>query len=90
MNSMASGYLRLKGSFFDESKLLKNKHQLSQEERVSYPTVHKYLSGRHNSDISTISGDVLYAILVKGMGYSIEEVKDFKVGDLFELVEEVA
>lgn len=88
MTSMASGYLRLKGSFFDESKLLKNKHQLSQEERVSYPTVHKYLSDRHNSDISMISGDVLYAILVKGMGLSTKDVEDMRVGDLFEFVED--
>lgn len=82
---VASGYVRLNGRFFDENKLKMNKHRLAQSEQVSYPTVLKYLS---DPDIRTISGEVLYAILVKGMGYSIEELNGICLGEMFEFIEE--
>lgn len=84
--NMASGYVRLNSRFFDEGKLRMNKHRLAQTEQVSYPTVLKYLGG--DEDIRTISGDVLYAILVKGMGYSIEELNRLPISEIFEFVEE--
>lgn len=81
---MANGFVRLNGRFFTEDKLLKNKHQVSQDGRVSYPTLLKYIDPK--DDIRNISGDVLYAILIDGMGYTVEEVSSLRVGDLFEFI----
>lgn len=86
--TVASGYVRLNGRFFNENKLIMNRHRLAQSEQVSYPTVLKYLGG--DEDIRVMSGEVLYAILVKGMGYSIDELKNLPLGDVFEFVEEEA
>lgn len=80
-----SGTIRLNGRFFDASRLKMNKHQLSQTERVSYPTVLKYLGGDDN--ITMFSGEVLYALLVIGMGIDPDELSGMRFGDLFEVVE---
>ena len=90
MNEVTSGSVRLNRRFFDEKNLIINKHKLSQTEQVSYPTVLKYiyredLNGDY--DVRTFSGDVLFAILVKGMGYTPEEAAKLKIGDVFEFVE---
>lgn len=91
MQQVASGSVRLNSRFFDESKLVINKHRLSLTEKVSYPTVHKYiyrkdLNGDYN--INKFDGDVLFAILVKGMGLSPKEIADLRFGDVFEIIEE--
>lgn len=88
---MASGCFRLKSRFFDESKLVINKHRLAQTGQVSYPTVHKYiyredLNGDY--DIRAFSGEVLFAILHRGMGLTTEQMLDLRLGDVFEIVEE--
>ena len=93
VSTMASGTFRLNGRFFDEKKLIMNKHRLAQFERLSYPTVHKYIYKddlHDNYDVRKFSGDVLFAILRHGMGYSVEEIKQLKVGDLFEVLEEAS
>jgi hypothetical protein len=57
------GTIRLRSAFFNESKLVMNKHRLSQAQGVSYPTLMKYISrGNGDYDIRTFSGDVLFAI----------------------------
>jgi hypothetical protein len=85
---VANGSVRLNSNFFsDEDKLTKNKHQVSLDGKVSYPSLIKYL--KPDSDIRNISGDVLYAILIDGMGYTIAEVENLRVGDLFEFVTEL-
>ena len=84
ISQVTSGFVRLNGRFFDEDKLLTNKHQLSLEEKVSYPTVHKYF--KEGSDIRNVSGEVLYAILIRGMGYSVEDARELRLGDVFEFV----
>lgn len=88
-NTVTSGTFRLKSRFFDENKLRINKHQLSLREQVSYPTVLRYLRQPEHENFEAIenfSGDVLYAILVKGFGLSPDELEDMKLGDLFEVV----
>jgi hypothetical protein len=92
-NKVASGTFRLNGRFFDDKKLAMNKHKLALSEQVSYPTIHKYISRDEQGsayDVRNFSGDVLYAILVKGMGYTAEQVRDLRLGDVFEIVEEPA
>ena len=81
------GTIRLKATFFDESKLVMNKHRLSQAQGVSYPTLLKYIT-RDNGDydIRTFSGDVLFAIFT-GMGYEKKDIEALKIGDVFEILE---
>lgn len=86
--AMASGVVRLNGQFWTDSNLRINKHQLSQQGRISYPTVLKYLNSP--SDLSAFDGGVIYTILVDGMGYSPEEAANLRLGDIFEFVSEPA
>lgn len=93
MQEVTSGSVRLNRRFFDEKNLKINKHKLSQTEQISYPTVLKYiyredLNGDY--DVRVFSGDVLFAILIKGMGYTPEEAASLKIGDVFEFIEESA
>lgn len=93
MEQVASGTIRLNRRFFDEGNLVINKHKLSQTEQISYPTVLKYLTRKSDADefdIRTFSGDILYAILVKGMGITPDEVANLRIGDVFEIVEDGA
>jgi hypothetical protein len=80
---LASGTFRLNGRFFDEDKLKMNMHRLSLEEKVSRPTIVKYLRDR---DVDNFSGEVLYAILTSGFGLSPSEIKELRVSDLFDIV----
>lgn len=82
---VTTGYLRLKGDTFTEDNLVKNRHQLSLDEKVSYPTLLRYLDAS-GKDITTFNGDVLYAILVTGLGNTPEELANMKIGDVFDIV----
>lgn len=87
MKEVATGAFRLKGRFFHSDKLKVNKHQLSQRENVSYPTLLRYLGQSEDSEaIKNFSGEVLYALLVEGFGMSPAEVENLRVGDIFEVV----
>lgn len=92
MEQVASGTIRLNRRFFDEGNLVINKHKLSQTEQVSYPTVMKYITKKdaEDFDIRTFSGDVLYAILITGMGYTPEDAANLRLGQVFEIVEDEA
>lgn len=87
--TVTSGFIRLNRHFFDEGKLVINKHKLSLTEQISYPTILRYLAreGETDYDIRTFSGDVLFAILTKGMGYSQEELEGLTLGEVFEFVQ---
>jgi hypothetical protein len=83
---MASGTFRLNGRFFDRDKLAHNDtnpHRLSLDERVSRPTILKYL--QEAGEIENFSGEVLYAILVSGFGLTPEEIRELRIGDVFEV-----
>lgn len=88
MENVATGSFRLKGRFFHGDKLRINKHKLSQQEGVSYPTLLRYLNQSDDgaSPIQNFSGEVLYAILVEGFGMSPQEIENLRVGDIFEVV----
>lgn len=80
---MASGRVRLKGHAL-LAQLQINMHALSLDEKVSYPTLHKYLNNA--DELNSFSAEVLYAILVKGMGKTPDEIEDMRLGDVFEVV----
>ncbi len=81
---MSSGTVRLNDRFWSDGNLKMNKHRLSQQGRISYPTVLKYLNTP--SDVAAFDGGVLYTILVDGMGYSPEEAAQLRMGDVFDFV----
>lgn len=83
---MASGSFRLNRSFFDAGKLKANgtnPHRLSLDEKVSRPTVLKYLNAE---GVENFSGEVLYAILVSGFGLKPDEIAGMRVGDIFDVI----
>ena len=83
-NNLASGYVRLKGDFFQHENLQMTRYQLAKSQEVSYQTKHKYFK---QNDIRNFSGEVLYAILVQGMGICPAELEDMRFGDIFEVIE---
>jgi hypothetical protein len=87
-NIMASGSVRLNARFWSGENLKMNKHKLSQQGQISYPTVLKYLNTP--SDVLAFDGGVLYTILVDGMGYSPEDAMKLNLGDVFEFVPEAS
>lgn len=82
-DNMSSGSMKLNRNLFNSGKLIINKHALSMEERISYPTVLKYLD--KSEDVDSFKGDVLYSLLVVGMGYSLEEVRNLTLGEVFDI-----
>ena len=87
-DTVASGTVRLNGRFWTETNLRMNKHRLSQQGRISYPTVLKYLNTP--TDVSMFDGGVIYTILVDGMGYSPEDAAELRLGDVFDFVPDSA
>lgn len=89
VKEVTSGAFRLKSRYFHKDKLRINRHQLSQKEGVSYPTLLRYLGQPEDEEADPIvnfSGEVLYALLVEGFGMSPIEVENLRVGDIFEVV----
>jgi hypothetical protein len=80
---MASGSVRLKGR-----ELLRrfgtSMYSLEKSGAASYPTIHKYIT--RPEEVDYISAEVLYGILVDGLGLSPEDVANMRFGEIFELV----
>ena len=82
---MSSGYVKLNREFFDPENLeVENMHQLSQGERISYPTLLKYLK---NDNVTRFDGNVLYSILIAGMGFTPEEAGKLTLEQVFDFVQ---
>ena len=78
--------ITLNPKLFNGQNLLgTNKHRLGQEINISYPTILKYID--RPETVSTFNGDVLLSILVHGFGYSLNEISDMKVSDIFAIVQ---
>ncbi|MCO5195365.1 MAG: hypothetical protein M9930_19055 [Anaerolineae bacterium] len=84
MTNVTSGTVRLKGEVL-HSKLNVNMHKLSMTENVTYSTIHKYLT--QPDKLGSYSGDVLYAILVTGLGLTPEQAAQLPLGVVFDFVE---
>jgi hypothetical protein len=85
--SMASGTFRLKGSALQkmaQGRGVPNRHQVSLEAGVSYPTVDKYL--RQPETVGSIHLRSLAGILVDAMKMSPEEALELRLGDIFEFI----
>lgn len=86
--SLVSGTFRLKGSFLLEqakSKGLQNLHQIHLNSRVSYQTIHKYMT---KDELPSIDLKVLANLLFDGVKFTPEELSNMRFGDIFEYVED--
>ncbi len=83
MASMSSGSLRLKGrELLDKHNI--SMYRLAENGAASWPTVHKYIT--RPESIDQISTEVLYGILIDGLGLSVEQAENMRLGDVFEFV----
>lgn len=61
-----------------------NMHQVHLKSRVSWTTVHKYLTGEALKSIDT---EALLSILINGLGLTWSQVRELKIGDILEIVD---
>ena len=83
-----SGTFRLKGSSLlskAEENGVENRHQLGMAAGVSHQSIYSLFEG---DPILKIDLRVLAKILIKGIGYTPEELENVKFGDIFEYVPE--
>ena len=83
-----SGTFRLKGSSLlskAEENGIENRHQLSIMSGISHQTVYGLFEGE---PIMKIDLRVLAKILIRGAGYTPQELANVKFGDIFEYVDE--
>ena len=83
MANMASGSIRLKGRELLEKHNI-SMYRLAENGAASWPTVHKYISKPETVD--QISAEVLYGILIDGLGLTLEQAADLRMGDVFEFI----
>lgn len=83
MANMASGSVRLKGRELLEKHNV-TMYRLSENGAASWPTVHKYITKPETVD--QISAEVLYGILIDGLGLTAEQAADMRMGDVFDFV----
>jgi hypothetical protein len=82
------GYIKLDAERFKERNLIVNMNRLSQDTHISYPSILKYVNrGQNDYDVKTFSGEVLFAILTTGLGFTPLELLDMTFGDIFDIVE---
>ncbi len=62
-----------------------NAHQLAMKSKVSYPTIDRYIN--KSNEIVSIDSAVLAKILIDGMGLTIAQAKELRLGDIFDIVE---
>ncbi|MEI2773397.1 MAG: helix-turn-helix transcriptional regulator [Candidatus Competibacter sp.] len=80
---MSSGSVRLKGRELLEKHNV-TMYRLAENGAASWPTVHKYITKPETID--QISTEVLYGILIDGLGLTLQEAADMRLGDLFDFI----
>lgn len=83
MANMSSGSVRLKGRELLEKHNV-TMYRLAENGAASWPTVHKYITKPETID--QISTEVLYGILIDGLGLTLQEAADMRLGDLFDFI----
>lgn len=83
MTQMPSGHVRLKGRELLEKHNV-SMYRLRERGAASYPTIHKYMTSTEKLDY--LSSEVLYGILIDGLGYTPEEAENLRLGDVLEFV----
>ena len=83
-----SGTFRLKGSSLlskAKEKGIDNRHQLSMAAGISTQTIYSIFEG---DPMMKIDLRVLAKILIRGAGYTPQELENVRFGDIFEYVDE--
>jgi len=83
-----AGTFRLKGSFLlskAEEHGIENRHQLAMSSGISPQSIYALFDGEPMNQINT---KVLAKLLIRGIGYTPEELDNVKFGDIFEYVSE--
>lgn len=83
MANMSSGSVRLKGRELLEKHNV-TMYRLAENGAASWPTVHKYITKPETVD--QISAEVLYGILIDGLGLTVDQAADMRLGDLFDFI----
>ena len=95
MTTLASGTFRLKGSQLLEKygsrRDIENPHQLSLASRISWPTVSRLFfdpeTERAAQPPKSLDYEVLWGVLVDGLGITPKELERMPFGELFELLQ---
>lgn len=77
--------LVLLGKKLLEMSKIPNAHQFSLRARISYPTIEKYVN--RPEKIVQFDAAVMGQIVTDGLGLTIEQAKNLRLGDLFDIVE---
>jgi hypothetical protein len=77
--------LVLKGKSLLEKSGVKNINQLALQARISPQTVYKYIG--NPSEIQSIDVAVLATLLINGLGLTVDQIKDLRFGDVFDIEE---
>jgi len=83
-----SGTFRMKGSSLlskAEEHGFENRHQIAMASGISYQSILKLFDGEPMKQIDT---RILAKLLIRGIGYTPEELENVKFGDIFEYVPE--
>jgi DNA-binding XRE family transcriptional regulator len=83
-----SGTFRLKGGSLlsrAEKNGVENRHQLGMKANISHQTIYSIFDGEPMKQIDL---RVLARLLIKGVGFTPEELENVKFGDIFEYVYE--
>lgn len=83
MEHKTGGTLQLRGGQLAD-KFGKTTYRIAKDGAISYPTAHKYITKPET--VQTLSGVVLYGILVDGLRLSPEQVADMRLGDVFDII----
>jgi len=85
---LGSGTFRLKGSSLlskAEENGIENRHQLSMASGISPQTIYSIFEG---DPMMKIDLRVLAKLLIKGVGFTPEELENVRFGDIFEYIDE--
>lgn len=85
VSQMPSGFFRLKGpQLYAKAKSEKNApnpHRLSFRARSSYQTIHRLVND--TNELNRLDLTVLWGFLIDGCGFSWEEIREWRFGDIF-------
>lgn len=87
-NMIRSGTFRLKGSSLlskAEENGIENRHQISMKAGISTQSIYSIFDG---APMKQIDLRVLARLLIRGVGYTPEELENVKFGEIFEYVDE--
>lgn len=78
--------LILRGSELLRMSPAKNVHQLALASRLSHPTVTRYV--KEPESVALLDLHAFPTLLADGLGMTVEQIANLRLGDLFEVIDE--